>query len=412
MTVSWEHRWQQFSLLAVCFLAVAVSMGVALVSLAKVLVLIALLGQLVIDSKNKTWPTQREWPRATYFILLAFAWMAITWIWSEAPLADAKSNLSKHSRLLWFIAIYYVIRDQLQAQHVLKWHAGGLTFLLVGSWLLWLGVPVPWATANAPSELGIVSASTLEQPVFLTMLMAYLCLFKTQWPQDRWRWVIPVVMFLTVTNVFFIMTGRTGFLVMFLLLGFCLFWYLPKRWKWTFWLLPIIFGTLLFAISPRFQSRSTEVVGDIQSYQQGRVETSQAQRLDYWHRSLLAIQEKPIWGHGVGSWTLNYHRLGGMQVDAPSNPHQEYLLWAVESGAIGLMLFLGIYFTLFQGASSLPSEPKRFMWITLLMAAGMSLANCPLFGAAMGECFMLMWACLLRMKIHPADIDKGIQSGL
>ena len=406
VATSWEHRWQQYSLLAVCCLALAVSMGVALVSLSKVLVLIAVLGYVVLDIKYKTWPAWREWPLTAAVIVLAFAWMSLTWLWSEAPLADAKSNLSKHSRLLWFIAVFYIIRTPMQAQRVLMWHAGGLAFLLLGSWLLWLGVPVPWATAHEAPELGIVSASTLEQPVFLTMLMAYLCLFKSHWPVGRWRWLVPVVMLLTVVNVFFIMTGRTGFLVMFLLLTLVLFWALPRKWQWSFWLVPLLIGSMLFAVSPRFQQRTTQVISDIQSYQQGSVVTSQAQRLDYWHRSLLAIQEKPVFGHGVGSWTLNYHRLGGLQVDAPSNPHQEYLLWTVEAGLIGLALFLGIFITLYRSAMSLPAEPKRFMLAMLLIAAVMSLMNCPLFGAAMGECFMLMWACLLKFKPHSTELTK------
>ena len=403
VAASWANRWEQYALFAVCCLALAVSMGVALVSLSKVLVLIAALGYLFLDIKYKKWPSWHEWPLTAGLIVLAFAWMSVTWLWSEAPLADAKSNLSKHSRLLWFIAIFYIIRTPTQATQVLKWHAGGLAFLLLGSWMLWLGLPVPWATAHSAPELGIVSASTLEQPVFLTMLMAYLWLFKSHWPQGRWRWVVPAVMLLTVVNVFFIMTGRTGFLVMFLMLTVCNFWSLPKRWKWAFGVLPVILGTLLFAVSPRFQNRSEAVVENIESYKQGSVQTSQAQRLDYWHRSLLAIQEKPILGHGVGSWTINYHRLGGLQVDAPSNPHQEYLLWAVEAGLIGLVLLLGIFITLYQSAMSLPTEPKRFMLVMLLIASVMSLMNCPLFGAAMGECFMLMWACLLKFQTEPSS---------
>ncbi len=397
----WEQRWQQYALVAVCCLAVSVSMGVALVSLSKLLVLIAVVGQLVIDFKYKSWPAWREWPMTALVILLGFAWMSLTWVWTEAPLADAKSNLSKHSRVLWFIAVFYIIRSQVHATRVLTWHAGGLAFLLLGSWLLWAGVPVPWATSDYPSELGIVSASTLEQPVFLTMLMAYLWFFKSHWPVGRWRWVVPMVMLLTLANVFFIMTGRTGFLVMFIMLAMAIYWSLPDRWKWSFGLFPVLLGAVLFAVSPRFQDRSAEVVSDIQSYKQGSVETSQAQRLDYWHRSLLAIQEKPILGHGVGSWTTNYHRLGGLQVNAPSNPHQEYLFWAVEAGVIGLVLFLSIYITLYRSAVKLPTEPQRFMLVMLLIAAGMGLANGPLFGAAMGECFVLVWACLLRL--HSAN---------
>jgi len=394
---SWQRRWQSYAFFSVSCLAVAVSMGVALVSFSKALVLVAVIGQMVLDAKNKTWPAWREWPLTAMAIVLAFAWMALSWFWTEAPLADAKSHLSKHSRILWFLAVFYVIRDLNLATRVLKWQVAGLVFLLAGSWMLWLGIPVPWATAEYEPSMGIVSASTLEQPVFLTILVGFLWLFKSHWPTGRWRWTPWAIILLAVTNIFFIMTGRTGFLVMLVLLGMVVYWALPKRWKWGFVVVPLVFAALVYAVSPRFQQRSAEVLSDIQGYQQGNLESSQATRIDYWHRSVLAVIEKPLFGHGVGSWRVNYHRFGGYQIAAPSNPHQAYLLWAVEAGLIGLVLFLGIFVALYQDSLHLSTEAERFSLVILAIAAVMGLMNCPFLGAAVGECFMLMWACLFRM---------------
>jgi len=42
-------RWEMFSLFAVCAMAVCVSLGAALVSLSKVLVLVAVLGRMWLD---------------------------------------------------------------------------------------------------------------------------------------------------------------------------------------------------------------------------------------------------------------------------------------------------------------------------------------------------------------------------
>jgi hypothetical protein len=78
----------------------------------------------------------------------------------------------------------------------------------------------------------------------------------------------------------------------------------------------------------------------------------------------------------------------------------------VEAGVVGLMLLCGIYITLYQSASRLPTEPKRFMMVMLLIASVMSLMNCPLFGAAMGECFLLMWACLLKLQTPTTQLQK------
>ena len=392
----WNQRWQQFSFFAVSCLAVASTMGAALISLSKVLLLIAVFAQVYFDLKNKSWPDWREWPLTCWAVLLAFAWISLSWFWIDSTAQDAWKGWGRYSRLLWLVAVVYVLRTPLMAQKILKWQVGGLVFLLISSWMLWLGLPVPWATAAYPPELGIVSASTLEQPVYLTILVAYLWVFKSYWTKGPWRFIVPVLIAITIINIFFIMTGRTGFLVMFVLSLMALYWALPQRWKYTFWVIPLVSMVVLFNVSPRFQNRTAQVLSDIQNYQQGNAQTSQGMRLDYWHRSLLAISEKPILGHGVGSWRSNYHRLGGIEQElAPSNPHQQYLLWAVEGGLVGLLFLLGIFAALYKDALTTEPESKRFMLVAVTIAAVMSFMNCPFFGVGLGEFFVVIYGCLL-----------------
>jgi hypothetical protein len=56
----------------------------------------------------------------------------------------------------------------------------------------------------------------LEQPVLLTLLAVVVWFMRDHWPKGHWRWVPILVLLLTVLNVFFVMTGRSGFLVMLL----------------------------------------------------------------------------------------------------------------------------------------------------------------------------------------------------
>jgi O-antigen ligase len=221
---------------------------------------------------------------------------------------------------------------------------------------------------------------------------------RDHWPQGFWRYLPIAILLLTVLNVFFVMTGRSGFLVMLLFITLAVWWQLPKKWRWLVVALPFVLGALMMLISPRFQAKTTQVLSDVSVYRQGGIDASQAQRLDYWHRSLLAMKESPLLGHGVGSWRTNYHRLGGMQVDAPSNPHQQYLLWAVESGAVGLFLFLGILVFQLKGAYALPLNAKQTLLTVTAIAAVMGLMNCPYFGAGMGECLVYLAASLLALR--------------
>ena len=393
--MNWQHRWQSFAVFSVSFLAVSVSLGVAMVSIAKLLLLIAVVGQLFFDVKHRSFPSIKLWPSMTWWILLAMVWMSLSLWWTESSSADALAGWGRHSRILWFIPVLYLLRSPEQSLLTLKWFVAGMVVMMISSWALVAGLRVPWATAKELPSLGIVHGSTLEQPVLLTFLAVVLWFMRDHWPQGHWRWVPIGILLLTVLNVFFVMTGRSGFLVMLVFISMAVWWQLPKRWRWLVVGLPFVLAALMMVLSPRFQTRTSQVVKDVISYQQGSVESSQGQRLDYWHRSLLAVQEKPLIGHGVGSWRMNYHRLGGMQADAPSNPHQQYLLWLVEAGVVGCILFLGLLFAQYKDAQALPANDRQALTTVTAIAAVMGLMNCPYFGAGMGECLVYLAASLL-----------------
>ena len=393
-----QYRLPSFAVFSVSFLAFSVSLGVAMVSIAKLLVLIAVLGQFIQDLRNRSFPSLKSWPQLTWWMLAAMAWMSMSGMWTEASTSEALAGWGRHSRILWFLAVFYLLRTPTLALLTLKWFVAGMVIMMLSSWALVIGLPVPWATAQDLPSMGIVHGSTLEQPVLLTLLAVVLWFMRDHWPQGFWRCVPIAVLLLTVLNVFFVMTGRSGFLVMLLFITMAVWWQLPRKWRWLVVGLPFALGALMMLVSPRFQAKTTQVLSDVSVYRQGGIDASQAQRLDYWHRSLLAMKESPLLGHGVGSWRMNYHRLGGMQVAAPSNPHQQYLLWGVESGAVGLFLFLGILVFQLKGAYALPLNAKQTLLTITAMAAVMGLMNCPYFGAGMGECLFYLAASLLALQ--------------
>ena len=393
-----QYRLPSFAVFSVSFLAFSVSLGVAMVSIAKLLLLVAVLGQFIKDVRNRSFPLLNSWPQLTWWMLAAMAWMSLSVLWTEANTSDALAGWGRHSRILWFLAVFYLLRTPTLALLTLKWFVAGMVIMMLSSWALVAGLPVPWATAKQLPSLGIVHGSTLEQPVLLTLLAVVLWFMRDHWPQGFWRYLPIAILLLTVLNVFFVMTGRSGFLVMLLFITLAVWWQLPRKWRWLVVGLPFALGALMMLVSPRFQAKTTEVIRDVSVYRQGSIDASQAQRLDYWHRSLLAMKESPLLGHGVGSWRMNYHRLGGMQVDAPSNPHQQYLLWAVESGAVGLFLFLGILVFQLKGAYALPLDAKQTLLTVTAIAAVTGLMNCPYFGAGMGECLVYLAASLLALR--------------
>lgn len=387
-----------YSIFAACVFAICVSLGAAMVSLSKILILIAVIWRIFYEVGSTTFKRQPQSTWTVWAVYLSLIWMLISFIWTEAPSTEAVTALLRHSRLIWLIAVFYLLQTSKQGLTVLKFVVIGQFFVVICSWLMWLGFYIPWAKKDFPPEMGILFTSTLEQPVMSSLMLLLLWFFRDQWPvawHRAWLWI---AMSITLLNVIFIMTGRTGFLVILLLISIAVFWELPKRYRWGVVALPFLLGATLLTVSPRFQSKMLEIKRDVTLYQSGNFDTSQGQRLDYWHRSLLSIMENPLIGHGVGSWKMNYLRLGGLQKDPPSNPHQHYLLWMVEAGVIGLALFIGIFLALYRDALKLSEMASRALISTTAIAAFMGLMNCPFFGVGMGEYFMVMMGSLLLIK--------------
>lgn len=385
-----------FSLAALYCLAVSVSMGVALVSISKLLVVLAIVAKLV-----SLWRAgQLRWAQSGYFtftaIALGLAWMYLSLLWSEGGDSERMVSFMRHARLWVLPAAYYLIETKRDALKVLLALVVGQMFVVLSSWFLWLGVPLPWAMTEFPLGAGIVFASTLEQPVMSTLMLVLVWFLRTEIPQ-KWRQaIVTTALVLTIANVFFVMTGRTGYLVMMLAISLAIFWLLPKKFRPAAVLLPIVMALVLGFVSTRFQTKMVEIKRDVLEYQKGNFDTSQAQRLDYWAKSLQAVQDKPLIGHGVGSWRVNYIRFGGAdKVNPPSNPHQQFLLWTVEGGLIGLAFLLAIFAAIYRDSHQLDSSAQQALRATLAITILMSMMNCPLFGAGMGEFILLMMGALL-----------------
>ena len=82
----------------------------------------------------------------------------------------------------------------------------------------------------------------------------------------------------------------------------------------------------------------------VQAFSVGQMGTGQGNRLQFIVKTGEMITEKPLFGHGVGSWLEQYPvRAKGLETALMTTPHNDYLLYTAELGLIGLMALLGIF---------------------------------------------------------------------
>ncbi len=97
------------------------------------------------------------------------------------------------------------------------------------------------------------------------------------------------------------------------------------------------------------QGRAHLIVANIEAYQQGDSHTSIGSRLDMFKAAGLLIEQKPIFGHGLNSYSPKATQIRkstpGMssQVGVWANPHNEILQVMVEKGVIGLISLLLLF---------------------------------------------------------------------
>ena len=95
-------------------------------------------------------------------------------------------------------------------------------------------------------------------------------------------------------------------------------------------------------------------------------------RFKLWEAGMKALTERPLTGYGAGFWRQAVAPWLGPN---PQVAHNSYISVAVETGIVGLLLYLGMFLAVFLALMRLPSFERRF---TLVLLATLMVAMMPL----------------------------------
>lgn len=406
----------------VCFVALAASLPIALISLGKlVLFLFALAAFAATAAGGKV---SGELPalrltRGPYVLLTAMALFALSLFWTEADANTALMSLVKHGKLLVIVILALLIRTPQEARFALLAFALGQVSLLALSWLLTMGVPLPWLK---PAGKGVVFSSYLDQGIiFATSAAVFWHLRPLQSPEPLWpRWLAGVFAAGALASVFLVLIGRSAFVVATALVGLTALWALPARQRLKVLLgAPLLVVAVLYLGWSHMPGRVTMIASESRSFSENAdVTTSSGWRLNAWHRSLQAIAEEPVSGHGIGAWTRSVKRLQGQNgtevfgAGPLSNPHQEYLLWGVELGVGGVALLVLLHLALAHDFSRFVQPVYRAGLSVVVAMAIACLFNSSLYDGLIGDYFCIVLGLLLGLGLvtrspPPAALGAG-----
>jgi O-antigen ligase len=404
-----------FRLAIICMAAASVGLSMAIISLSKLLLLICGVATLLFAQRApKAEKSLNEacTPVAVLLTLLAFA---ASLFWTVAPQADALGSIAKYGKLLVIVLMMVLIRDRREAMYALGSFVVAQLFLMASSWMLFVHLPVPWATSNMALTEYAVFSSYLDQGIISAVFAAICWHFRGLAP---WRFGRPLAFFLALAslgNVFFVLSGRSGHVVAIALLSIAIMWELPKRYRAAVVLLPFLLALVLFFSSTKMRERLTQVKTEVQSYSiQVQPTTSSGLRLALWRRSIQSIAQHPLAGSGVGSWSSEYNRLEREKnpvhkdIDGNWNPHQEYLLWGVQLGIPGVLILCALMLSVLRDTMRMEKPYARATQSALLALAVACLFNSSIYDALIGDFFSVLIGLLLALGLFKTANEAGV----
>jgi O-antigen ligase len=165
---------------------------------------------------------------------------------------------------------------------------------------------------------------------------------------------------LFVANILMIATGRTGLVVVVLLL--VIFGFRLLGWKGIIagCIAAVVLGALGWTASPFLRTRVMQSINETQEFQTSNAPSPTGQRLEMWQRSLGFIKTAPVIGHGTGSIPDQFRRTAvgeGLSGLHANNPHSQVFAVAIQIGLIGIAVLLAMWLAhlmLFTGSGLVP----------------------------------------------------------
>jgi O-antigen ligase len=391
-----------------CFIAVSPSLGTAVAAVGRLLLYLLALAYLVYRARDRT----KSSPLAhaaglSAMILLSCAYMATAVTWSSVPMEAALIAWTRHARLVTIPIMCTLIASRTEGLTVLRAFTFAQIFVVLSAWLLVLGIHLPWATGQHADDTYAVFGSYLEQSITQSVLVAILWFQRDTLFGKSGRWIAITLALVTLVLTLGFLRGRSGHMVALGMVTLAGMHAIPRKFRWTALAIPFVAFTLVMVGSQNFRDRMMQVVSEVGAYSQTRAtDSSSGERLVYWSTSLKAIAEKPLLGHGAGSWNFEYRKLGGDKLAPPTtdNPHQMFLLWAVEGGLVGVALLISVLWSLLFFSKKLEAQDAQTLQALVLGLVISGMFNSMIFGIGIGDFFCIGFGIILSLhkKAAPA----------
>jgi O-antigen ligase len=316
--------------------------------------------------------------RNRYVVLLPvlFLLLAIGMTHGLASFGERVKYLWKYDDLLLPLVFVSLFADPVVRERGLWGFGCSMAVTLVVS----LGLAAGWTPPEALFHGNQANAIVFKHQITHNVLMAFAALLFAAAAARQsvpWRQCgLGLLALLAVVDVFMLVQGRTGQIV----LGVLIILWCERRFgiRGILMGLAVVLGLIgvSYLISPVFQARVDLTAKEMERAQVELVaqkSSSVGIRLEWYKNTLRLIADHPVSGVGTGSFARAYAELVTDPAAVhPSHPHNQYFLTSSELGVIGMGLWPALFGALWwkfrQIGTSLYAELGQGM--VLLMGIG------------------------------------------
>ena len=341
--MTWTEKAHQAGVFLTIALGFVIPLSTSLTDLLATLILVL----WFLAGHYKTFMDQVRNPlvRASLLLFLIFV---LAMIYTPVSFGEAGKMLKKYRELLYLIAFIPFLSTKRHRTWAQCAFGLSMVVTLIASFYTFYFPP----ESLDKEFLGQAFKDSINQSFLLAVFAFGLMTYALSHINNK-RYMIGLsaLFILATVNLFFIVNGRTGYVLFYLL--FIVF--LAQRFKWRFaiygLLVLLILNFLLISVPGPYQQQADQtVVNTLKYFKNANSESSIGQRLEFMINSYQLLTERPVFGHGTGSFKSQYAALAeakGLKFKTV-NPHNEYLMTGVQTGLIGIGFLLYFIFCQFK----------------------------------------------------------------
>lgn len=395
----------------------AFPMSVALANVALLLTLLLWLGSLTGPLARAQFAQALRNPLAAPALAL-FAWVLIAASWSPAAHSEVLSFWQKYLKFALVPMFIALLQDAKTRRRCWQGFALALLFTLSITWLSTV-IDIPWTKA---SRTGVsvdhtVFKDHISQGLMMSIFASLCAWFAVTERRRPWRVAAVVLWLLATGSILLLSQGRTGYLAWAassLVFAIALAMAHSRRA-----VLAALAGlaavvVLAFAVSPVLQDRVTKAWEEARTVQlDSRADaqvSSAGARVEMARLALQQAAQAPLLGHGTASYpTLareHFTSRAWCAVVCP-HPHNQFLFFLVEQGAIGLLLFLGFLFAIAREAWRHDPPRRALACAFVATAAAASATHSAFWLSTESHCLILMSALIMASLVSRRRLQQG-----